>query len=83
MSIEDGFSNANVSFSNCKFIGNWENVGGGLAVNTFGGRFDQGTTNITVEIRDSLFERNGYGYANFGGGLTLLFPTYLSSILSY
>lgn len=85
LSIENGVRNAKVSFSNCKFISNQAYVGGGLAIKLSGGSFDQKTTNITIEIKDSLFEHNGCHHAKskFGGGLSLFSPTNLSSTLSY
>ena len=76
--IESGLSNVHVSFSECRFIANKAFIGGGLSVETYGE-----TNNVTVEIKNSLFKKNGCSDKNitqhtyFGGGVYLSFSTLL------
>ena len=80
--ISSGYSNVNVSFDTCKFIGNQAFVGGGLSIDICG-RKDNVARNITVKISNSSFERNGCGARNhsndtgFGGGAQFSFLTSL------
>ena len=79
-SIKYGIQNVSVSFSNCKFLANQAFVGGGLAIKTYGARCPNETYNVTVEIRDSVFIKNGCSdvqYTYFGGGAHLHLATYL------
>ena len=65
--VESGVSNVHVLFMNCEFIANTAFLGGGLYASI------SGSSNVDVEIRDSLFERNGCDDTKqaFGGGADL------------
>lgn len=75
--IESGVSNARFSFMNCEFIANKAFFGGGLYV-SIRGTSQSATRNVSVEIRDSIFEGNGGNCdknQTFGGGADLSFDT--------
>ena len=78
--VESSLSNVHVSFFECHFVANLAFIGGGLSVDTLGGLINQGTSNITIEVENSLFEKNGCNYAGgayFGGGMHLSFSRVL------
>ena len=62
-----------VSFSGNQFIENEAFVGGGLSAKVFG--INHHISNISVEIKNTLFKKNGCNSAYFGGGLILDFQT--------
>ena len=71
-------------FSDCTFRENLGFLGGGLSVEIRGG-IDQETSNISVTVKDSLFEANGCSIENpsgNGGGTHLSFNTYNKQNLS-
>ena len=84
--IRKGCKNVYVSFVSCRFIGNQAFVGGGLSTKIYSGTEDSPTSNITVSIKDTVFDKNGCGFtkeAGFGGGAYITFDSYLeASILS-
>ena len=59
MSLRGGLQNVYVKFVNCNFSINKAFLGGGLSVKISGGKNQQTTTNVSVEIVDSVFEHNG------------------------
>ena len=67
--VESNISNVHVLFMNCEFIANAAYLGGGLYASI------GGSSNVSVEIRDSLFEGNGCDGTKqaFGGGADLNF----------
>ena len=83
MYIRTGVSDVHVSFLDCKFIANKAFVGGGIASKISAGTLDRKTANITVLIKDSLFEHNGCSdtqRTGFGGGIYLTFSSYLYAL---
>ena len=96
LSIKNGLKNVYVRFVNCKFSENEAFLGGGLSVKISGGKNQETTTNVEVEIVDSTFEQNGCGgetslmpkfsgrererTPGFGGGAHLSFDTFNKSI---
>ena len=80
LSLRNGLSNVHVLFSKCKFMENEAFLGGGLSVKISGGNDQQTTTNISVEISDSLFDCNGCNQTGrvtgFGGGAHVSFDTF-------
>ena len=74
--LENGISNVHVLFLNCEFVANNAFLGGGLFASIGGSRHSL-TSNVSVEIRDSFFERNGCNDTKqaFGGGADLTFDT--------
>ena len=65
-------------FLDCTFRENLGFLGGGLSVQIRGG-IDQETSNISVTVKDSLFEANGCSLekpSGNGGGIHLSFNTY-------
>ena len=86
--LRSGLSNVSVSFLSCKFIANQAFLGGGLAVKIFGNKAKK-IENITVEIMDSIFERNGCDSnqnhtvtTGFGGGAHLILDLSLDKPLA-
>ena len=75
-SIENGVRDLNVSFSHCNFTANQAFIGGGITIKIYAGVSHNETRNVTFEIRDSLFVRNGCGKTRSGGGAYLSFATY-------
>ena len=78
--LESGINNVRVFFVNCEFIANSAFLGGGLFVSIRGSSHSV-TSNVSVEISDSLFEGNGCHNTKkqgFGGGADLSFDTYHS-----
>ena len=83
LSVRNGLRNIYISFSNCKFIGNHAFVGGGIYVKVFGSKFDKETSNVTIEIKDSLFKYNGCGQTtstSYGGAAYLAYSAYLHGV---
>ena len=81
LSFKDGIRDVKVSFLSCKFIANQAFIGGGITVKFYGAKSNDERRNVTLEIGDTLFERNGCSYQTrrntyFGGGAYLSFATY-------
>ena len=78
--IDSGFADVHILFLGCKFIANHAFIGGGLSINIHG-RINRETSNVTVEIEDSLFKHNGCSnhsvHSGFGGGVHFAFNTFL------
>jgi hypothetical protein len=77
--VEDGAHDVHISFTHCNFTANQATYGGGMSVN-FHNDNDKNLMikNITVEIKDSHFERNGCWESKnstYGGGLGLKFSS--------
>ena len=85
LTFADGVRDVNVSFFSCKFIGNQAFIGGGITVKIYGTKSNDTRRNIMLEIRDSLFERNGCGYqtrnTHLGGGAYFSFATYTNGAI--
>ena len=77
-------TDVHAEFSNCIFHQNEGFLGGGLAVEIKGG-IDEEAGNISITVRDSVFEANGCSSENptgSGGGAHLSFNTYNKQNLS-
>lgn len=77
LSIKNGLSNVDITFSGCNFIANQAFSGGGITVRVYDTKHDE-IRNVTLEIRNSLFAQNGCDHAQnayFGGGAHLSFVT--------
>ena len=86
LSLLSGLKNTLISFVGCNFTTNQAFVGGGISAKTFGGNVGQETSNVTVEIGNSLFENNGCNHPKhsyFGGGAHLSFNTLLDGYGSF
>ena len=83
ISLRNGLRNVHVKFVNCNFSTNKAFLGGGLSVKISGGNTQQTTSNVRVEIVDSIFEYNGCKEtkraAGFGGGVHLSFDAFKGS----
>ena len=82
--FENGLTDMHVVFSQCTFSENYAILGGGLSVEIEGGR-DKKSENITITVRDSLFEENGCGpikSAHSGGGANFNFDMFSKSNLT-
>ena len=78
LSIKNRLRNVDIIFSGCSFIGNQAFVGGGITVRIYSLKHADEMHNVTLQIRDSLFEQNGCDStqnAYFGGGAYLSFAT--------
>jgi hypothetical protein len=77
LAFEIPLTDVHAEFSNCRFLENAGFLGGGLSVDITGGETDE-ATNITVIVRDSIFEVNGCSPetpTGSGGGALLSFYT--------
>ena len=77
LAFEIPLTDVHAQFSNCKFLENAGFLGGGLSVDITGGETKE-ATNITVAVRDSVFEANGCSSekpTGSGGGALLSFYT--------
>ena len=84
LNFEATVTNVYAEFSNCTFRENLGFLGGGLSVQIRGG-IDKETSNISVVVKDSLFEANGCSLENLsgnGGGTHLSFNTHNKQNLS-
>ena len=83
LSLKNGLQNVHVKFVNCNFLMNKAFLGGGLSVKISGGKNQQTTTNVSVEIVDSTFECNRCNETKratgFGGGVHLSFDAFNKS----
>ena len=83
LSLKNGLKNIAVTFSNCRFTENNAFLGGGLSVKIGAGSSHQ-TTNVTVQITNTIFEHNGCNgtkrATGFGGGAHLSFSTFNGQI---
>ena len=77
LAFEIPLTDVHAEFSGCKFLENSGFLGGGLSVDITGGEIEE-TTNITVVVKDSIFEGNGCNSetpTGSGGGALLSFFT--------
>ena len=77
LAFEIPLTDVHAEFCNCEFFENAGFLGGGLSVDITGGETDE-ATNITVTVRDSIFEANGCSSempTGSGGGALLSFHT--------
>lgn len=72
-------TNIAITLSECQFIANQAFVGGGLSVKIRGEFNQTDIRNVTVNVRDSVFNGNGCGHTQdhtyIGGGVDLSFDT--------
>ena len=83
VNFHSGSRNIHLSFVNCKFTGNLAFIGGGLSLN-INGRKGHVTRNVTIEVKDSLFQKNGcykhdHNETGFGGGANIAFKSGLAN----
>ena len=84
LAFEIPLTDVHAEFSNCIFLENAGFLGGGLSVDITGGEIEE-ATNITVTVRDSVFEANGCSSekpTGSGGGALLSFYTFNRQKLS-
>ena len=77
LAFQSRLTNIEVVFSECVFSENKGFIGGGLSVEVRGGKQER-ASNITVTVKNSLFEANGCSSENqtgLGGGAHLSFNT--------
>ena len=86
LGFEIPLTDVHTVFSECQFIENGGFFGGGLSVDIEGGKQDKKTKNVTVTVKDSLFEANGCSSetpTGSGGGAHLNFNTFTKQQLSF
>ena len=75
--VKDSAHNVHISLTQCYFTANQATYGGGMSVDLHNDN-DNMITNITIEIKDSHFVRNGCWQSKdstYGGGLGLKFSS--------